>query len=302
MNGAKVFAPGRRFVESPSMRKFVLLPLAVVLIAPAAPAAADPWADLRVAQAAPHLITPQRGQRSVRDYEQAPVGRSDFANRPSTPFQGDFGGGFIEFLFTGRVSQPNPGGALPRSHYLRPQYEVERSPYPYNSGPVLQARQEQPDVAARPRQPAFDPRFEKQQVAYHGNAAPGTVVIDSSQRFLYFVEEGGRATRYGVGVGRDGFGWSGVKTISSMKEWPDWRPPEEMLRRRPDLPRYMAGGPDNPLGARAMYLGDSLYRIHGSNEPHTIGQAVSSGCFRMRNEDVIDLYGRVKVGTKVVVL
>jgi lipoprotein-anchoring transpeptidase ErfK/SrfK len=235
----------------------------------------------------------------MRDYERAPVGRPDFASSPPA-YRQDLGGGFIEFLFTGRTTQRYPDGTLPRSHYLRPQYEVER-PSPY-SGPVIQARQDAPDVAARPRQPAFDPRFAKQQVAYHGKEAPGTIVIDSGQKFLYLVEEGGMATRYGVGVGRDGFGWSGVKSISAKKEWPDWRPPEEMLKRRPDLPRYMAGGPDNPLGARAMYLGDSLYRIHGSNEPHTIGQAVSSGCFRMRNEDVIDLYERVKVGTKVVVL
>jgi lipoprotein-anchoring transpeptidase ErfK/SrfK len=224
------------------------------------------------------------------------VGQPDFANPPPPAYQNDFGGGFIEFLFTGRVAQPNPGGALPRSHYLRPQYEVDRS----YSGPFIHARQDQPDVAVRSR--GFDPRFQRQRVAYHGKESPGTIIIDNSQRFLFFVEEGGMATRYGVGVGRDGFGWSGVKTISSMKEWPDWRPPEEMLRRRPELPRYMAGGPDNPLGARALYLGDSLYRIHGSNEPHTIGQAVSSGCFRMRNEDVIDLYERVRVGTKVVVL
>jgi lipoprotein-anchoring transpeptidase ErfK/SrfK len=285
------------------MRAFVRLLFALSLTLPAAPAMADPWADLRVVQAAPHLITSPRQSRSMRDYDRAPASQPDFASPPPAAYQGDFGGGFIEFLFTGRVAQPDPGGALPRSHYLRPQYEVERSsPYSYGTAPVIQARQDRPDIAARPRQPAFDPRFERQHVAYHGKEAPGTIIIDSGQRFLYLVEEGGMATRYGVGVGRDGFGWSGVKSISAMKEWPDWRPPEDMLRRRPDLPRYMAGGPDNPLGARAMYLGDSLYRIHGSNEPHTIGQAVSSGCFRMRNEDVIDLYARVKVGTKVVVM
>ena len=112
----------------------------------------------------------------------------------------------------------------------------------------------------------------------------------------------GKAIRYGIGVGKPGFTWAGVKQISRKAEWPDWRPPEEMLRRRPDLPQFMAGGPNNPLGARAMYLGSSLYRIHGSNEPWTIGHAVSSGCIRMRNEDVTDLYERVKVGTKVVVI
>ncbi len=116
------------------------------------------------------------------------------------------------------------------------------------------------------------------------------------------VEDGGKALRYGIGVGRPGFTWAGVKTISAKREWPDWRPPADMLQRRPDLPRYMPGGVDNPLGARAMYLGSTLYRIHGSNEPWTIGTNVSSGCIRMRNEDVEDLYGRVPVGTKVVVI
>ncbi|WP_460449542.1 L,D-transpeptidase [Alsobacter sp. SYSU BS001988] len=138
-------------------------------------------------------------------------------------------------------------------------------------------------------------------VSYDGRFAPGTIVISTSERRMYYVLGDGKAVRYGVGVGRPGFEWSGVKTVTMKREWPDWRPPSEMLRRRPDLPRYMPGGPDNPLGARAMYLGTSLYRIHGSNEPETIGQAVSSGCIRMVNEDVIDLYERVKVGAKVVV-
>jgi lipoprotein-anchoring transpeptidase ErfK/SrfK len=138
-------------------------------------------------------------------------------------------------------------------------------------------------------------------VAFSGYA-PGTIVISTSERRLYFVLDGGRAIRYGVGVGRPGFEWSGVKTVARKAEWPDWTPPPQMLRRRPDLPRHMKGGEDNPLGARAMYLGGSLYRIHGSNEPNTIGQAVSSGCIRMTNEDVVDLYERVRVGARVVVL
>ncbi|KAA5600357.1 L,D-transpeptidase [Blastochloris sulfoviridis] len=141
----------------------------------------------------------------------------------------------------------------------------------------------------------------RQTVRYDGPYRPGTVIIDTAERRLYLVQPGGTALRYGIGVGRQGFQWSGVKTISRKAEWPDWRPPSQMLRRRPDLPRYMPGGPDNPLGARAMYLGSSLYRIHGSNEPETIGQAVSSGCIRMTNDDVIDLYNRVRVGTTVVV-
>ncbi len=131
---------------------------------------------------------------------------------------------------------------------------------------------------------------------------PGTIVISTSQRRLYYVQSDGTAISYGVGVGRSGFEWSGTKVISQKRAWPDWTPPAEMLRRRPDLPRHMAGGINNPLGARALYLGSSLYRIHGSNEPETIGQAVSSGCIRMTNEDVIDLYNRVRVGTRVVVM
>jgi lipoprotein-anchoring transpeptidase ErfK/SrfK len=131
--------------------------------------------------------------------------------------------------------------------------------------------------------------------------APGTILINTAERRLYLVQPGGQALRYGIGVGRDGFRWSGTHRITAKKEWPSWTPPAQMLRRRPDLPRHMPGGIENPLGARAMYLGSTLYRIHGSNEPETIGQAVSSGCFRMTNEDVTDLYSRVGVGTTVVV-
>jgi lipoprotein-anchoring transpeptidase ErfK/SrfK len=138
-------------------------------------------------------------------------------------------------------------------------------------------------------------------VTFGGNYAPGTIIISTSERRLYYVLGNGQAIRYGVGVGRPGFTWGGTQTITMKREWPDWRPPAAMLKRRPDLPRYMRGGPDNPLGARAMYLGSSIYRIHGSNEPETIGQAVSSGCIRMTNEDVMDLYTRARVGARVVV-
>jgi lipoprotein-anchoring transpeptidase ErfK/SrfK len=138
-------------------------------------------------------------------------------------------------------------------------------------------------------------------VNYVSQYAPGTIVVDTTERRLYLVLPNGLALRYGIGVGRDGFRWGGVHRISAKKEWPAWTPPSQMLARRPDLPRHMAGGIDNPLGARAMYLGSTLYRIHGSNEPETIGQAVSSGCFRMTNDDVKDLYDRVSVGTTVVV-
>ena len=138
-------------------------------------------------------------------------------------------------------------------------------------------------------------------VSYASHYSPGTVVVNTAERRLYLVLPGGQALRYGIGVGRDGFRWSGTHRITAKKEWPSWTPPSQMLARRPDLPRHMEGGVDNPLGARAMYLGSTLYRIHGSNEPETIGQAVSSGCFRMTNEDVTDLYNRVSVGTPVVV-
>jgi lipoprotein-anchoring transpeptidase ErfK/SrfK len=140
------------------------------------------------------------------------------------------------------------------------------------------------------------------EVEYSGPHRAGTIVVDTDSRRLFYVLPGKRAIRYGIGVGRPGFEWSGTKTITRKAEWPDWRPPAAMRKRRPDLPAFMPGGPENPLGARAMYLGSSLYRIHGSNEPETIGQAVSSGCIRMMNEDVIDLYARVGVGTRVVVL
>jgi lipoprotein-anchoring transpeptidase ErfK/SrfK len=139
-------------------------------------------------------------------------------------------------------------------------------------------------------------------LAFAGPYRPGTIVINTAERRLYLVTGPGEALRYGIGVGRIGFTWAGTTAISAKREWPDWTPPDQMLHRRPELPRHMAGGIANPLGARAMYLGSSLFRIHGSNEPETIGQAVSSGCFRMTNEDAIDLYDRVAVGTKVVVL
>jgi lipoprotein-anchoring transpeptidase ErfK/SrfK len=161
----------------------------------------------------------------------------------------------------------------------------------------LQPNVEEPDRAA-----TASVRIPRETVRYDGPHAPGTVVVNTSERRLYFILPGSQALRYGIGVGREGFQWSGAEVVSRKQEWPDWRPPAEMLQRRPDLPRYMAGGPENPLGARALYLGQSLYRIHGSNEPETIGHAVSSGCIRMLNDDVVDLYERVKVGTPVVVL
>jgi lipoprotein-anchoring transpeptidase ErfK/SrfK len=184
---------------------------------------------------------------------------------------GALGGGLIEVLFTGKAE---------------PMRQASLSPTV------------DPDVLRYEE----DPRYQRQVVDYRGPEKPGTVIINTPERLLYLVEPDGKAIRYGIGVGRPGFTWAGVKTVTMKKEWPDWRPPDEMLRRKPELPHFMPGGPENPLGARALYLGDTLYRIHGSNEPWTIGSQVSSGCIRMRNEDVIDLYNRVPVGAKVIVI
>ena len=149
-------------------------------------------------------------------------------------------------------------------------------------------------------QPVASP-IPRETVIFQGREAPGTIVVRTGERRLYFVMPGHQALRYGVGVGRPGFTWSGVTHVGNKREWPDWTPPRQMLRRRPDLPRHMVGGIDNPLGARALYLAGTLYRIHGSNEPDTIGQAVSSGCIRMTNDDVVDLYSRARVGARVIV-
>ena len=150
--------------------------------------------------------------------------------------------------------------------------------------------------------PQMDPKFLPADVSYTGGYKPGTIVIDTEEKYLYHVLPGGTARRYGVGVGRPGFQWAGTHHVSMKREWPGWTPPAQMRKRQPELPAFMEGGPGNPLGARAMYLGSSLYRIHGSNAPWTIGTEVSSGCIRMRNEDVTELYDQVKVGTTVVVL
>jgi lipoprotein-anchoring transpeptidase ErfK/SrfK len=144
--------------------------------------------------------------------------------------------------------------------------------------------------------------LQRRTVEYPTNEAPGTIIVDTPNTYLYYVLPGGKAIRYGIGVGREGFTWSGVKTVERKAEWPDWTPPPEMIARSPYLPRFMAGGATNPLGARAMYLSGTFYRIHGTNAPSTIGSRATAGCIRMANEDVMDLYDRVKVGTKVVVL
>jgi len=207
--------------------------------------------------------------------------------------QANLGGGFIEFLFGDRgprQSPPPPPVYYPDAAHGAPPSQV-------NASPAVD-----PMLERTPPGFEIDPQFLRQEVEYQTKKESGSIVIDTPHHFLYLVEGGGKAIRYGIGVGRPGFTWSGVHTVSNKKEWPDWTPPEEMLQRQPGLPHFMAGGPNNPLGARALYLGSTLYRIHGSNEPWTIGHNVSSGCIRMRNVDVIDLYDRVKVGAKVEVL
>jgi lipoprotein-anchoring transpeptidase ErfK/SrfK len=168
-------------------------------------------------------------------------------------------------------------------------------------GTVYQPLGSQPD-AAIPDGSDVPAALQRQVVTYPSNEAPGTVIIDTAHTFLYLILGNGRAMRYGIGVGRQGFTWSGVETITRKAEWPDWIPPAQMVARQPYLPRWVGGGPGNPLGARALYLGHTDYRIHGTNDPTSIGQRVSSGCIRLRNEDVIDLYSHVDIGTKVVVL
>ncbi|AKR54375.1 hypothetical protein XM25_00855 [Devosia sp. H5989] len=148
----------------------------------------------------------------------------------------------------------------------------------------------------------MNPVFLRQVVRISSNEHAGTIIVDTNQHFLYFVLGAGKALRYGIGTAKTGFEWSGTHRITNKREWPDWTPPAEMLKRRPDLPRHMAGGVNNPLGARALYIGSTLYRIHGTNEPWTIGGDVSSGCIRMTNDDVMDLFSRVQIGTKVIVL
>jgi lipoprotein-anchoring transpeptidase ErfK/SrfK len=194
---------------------------------------------------------------------------------------------------------PNPPAVLSADLTGPWVLQVHPGKRPFLADPVAHsAAFSRPLAMGRGFNPAFVPRV----VAYSGHERPGTIVIDTEARYLYFVLDDGSARRYGVGVGRPGFEWAGVHTITRKAEWPVWTPPPEMVKRQPWLPASMKGGPANPLGARAMYLGDTDYRIHGSNEPWTIGHAVSSGCIRMRNEDVIDLYNRVKVGTRVVVI
>jgi lipoprotein-anchoring transpeptidase ErfK/SrfK len=171
----------------------------------------------------------------------------------------------------------------------------------YNAVPAPTIADAPPGVDHTARDAELPPELRRTSVFYRSDYPPGTIVVNTNDRYLYLLLGNNVALRYGVGVGRDGFQWGGIHRISRKAEWPDWTPPAEMIARQPYLPRWMAGGPGNPLGARALYIGTTVYRIHGTNAPETIGQAVSSGCFRLVNEDIIDLYSRVPVGTKVVV-
>ena len=238
------------------------------------------------------MVVPGYGPPQQRPvYAASPVGYvSQPASVPAPRGNGGYGGGFIEMMMDGAAPPAMPPSVL----YNRPGAVLA----PSARSAVAYA---QPIPAYEPRR-SLDPAYVRTEVEYPTGQPAGTIIVDTPSKHLYLVAGGGRAIRYGIGVGRPGFMWSGMKTVTRKAEWPDWTPPSEMLLRRPDLPRHMAGGPENPLGARALYLGSSLYRIHGTNEPYTIGQNVSSGCIRMMNDDVVDLYGRVRVGTRVLVM
>jgi lipoprotein-anchoring transpeptidase ErfK/SrfK len=196
------------------------------------------------------------------------------------------------------AAQPQPFPFLPflpQPAAMQPMAYAPTEP----SMPTVQALPQDDEASPAAELPA---RLKRQIVGYATREAPGTIIVDTPNTYLYYVLGNGRALRYGIGVGRDGFTWSGVQSITRKAEWPDWTPPPEMIARQPYLPRHMAGGPGNPLGARAMYLGGTIYRIHGTNAPSTIGTHVSSGCIRLTNDDVADLYARVNVGAKVIVL
>jgi lipoprotein-anchoring transpeptidase ErfK/SrfK len=232
------------------------------------------------------------------------------------------GGGFLEMVATFRdptpriyVERPRPQSAAPQAAPVPP------LPVPVPAAPIAAPApkplpapvaitppvQETPAVQQAAltqdyKTAAIPEEFHRRRVAYDGHHKPGTIIVDTPRRFLFLVQENGKAIRYGIGVGRPGFEWAGLKVVTRKAEWPGWTPPPDMRKRLPDLPVFMRGGPGNPLGARALYLGSSLYRIHGTNEPWTIGRNVSSGCIRMMDEDVIDLYNRTKVGTHVIVI
>ncbi len=200
------------------------------------------------------------------------------------------------YAIYGPSSVPAPYAPPPRAEQSYGGYTPGPAEAYPNYGSLLP--EDQPETVTE----GLPPQFQRQLVSYQTTEPAGTIIIDTPNTYLYLVLGHGKALRYGVGVGREGFTWAGTQRIARMIEWPDWHPPAEMIDRQPYLPRFMAGGPGNPLGARALYLGNTLYRIHGTNQPSTIGQFVSSGCIRLLNEDIEDLYNRVTLGTRVVVL
>jgi lipoprotein-anchoring transpeptidase ErfK/SrfK len=256
----------------PSLFPLCLLALAVITLQPAA-------AQQRYAERPQLVVSPDLSAPWVLQLQRAPVG---------TPTRSQ------------AVNRQLPGARVtiaPPPRQARPQAQPVQQPVQTAAAAAAPARQ---------AQQSLDPRYLPQVVEYSGPHKPGTIVIDTRENLLYLVQEGGTARRYGVGTGRPGFEWAGRHKVTMKRQWPDWRPPQSMIERERKkgniLPAHMPGGPDNPLGARALYLGSTLYRIHGTNQPWTIGRAVSSGCIRMRNEDVIDLYERVGVGTEVIVI
>jgi lipoprotein-anchoring transpeptidase ErfK/SrfK len=228
-------------------------------------------------------------------FGQGPLPRSAAA-QPASPLA-SITNGNPGFAYGGRQAIPYPSQANPR------QDDTLRPPMPMTAErrAALSALppEDQPEIGPAKSLP---PQLQRMVINYQTKEPAGTIVIDTPHTYLYLVLGNGKAMRYGIGVGRDGFTWSGTEKVTKMAEWPDWHPPEEMIERQPYLPRFMAGGEGNPLGARALYLGQTLYRIHGTNQPSTIGQFVSSGCIRLTNDDIVDLYSRVNIGTRIVVL
>jgi len=253
------------------------------------PYPAQPYAGQQQTEAYPPPAPAYPPPAPVQSYAQPAYGSGggSFPPQPAAPgFRppANVGGGYGGPDVTGSVPAP-----------------VQAAPVPQSDPTVVAALppEDQPEQNPTPQLPQ---RFQRQLVDYPTNQPAGTIVVDTPHTYLYLIMGHGKALRYGIGVGREGFTWTGTERISRMKEWPDWFPPKEMIERQPYLPRFMAGGESNPLGARAMYLGNTLYRIHGTNQPSTIGTFVSSGCIRLTNTDVEDLFSRVQVGTRVVVL
>src|SRR5262245_32014923 len=256
------------------------------------------WRSLVLGVVAVSIPTVAAAQSAFLAFDPAPETGTMVAAASESEVQPNPVIGFIELLFGEPLRQSERASrqwfGAPAEESLREEQDGRMSYANASPGDMPEQSQRSED--------RVDPRFRRQDVAYSGTEPPGTIVVDTTNHFLFLVQSEGRAIRYGIGVGRPGFTWSGKHSISAKREWPDWVPPDEMIKRQPYLPHFVAGGPNNPLGARALYLGSTLYRIHGSNEPWTIGRNVSSGCIRMRNADIVDLYERVKVGTKVVVL